>query len=195
MTTATARSGKAEPMGAELVRVKPCKQGHDPSVSYHDGKRWRCRPCHRAWARRWHSDNPDATKAQGQRYGARERAKRETPLTPDQRREAVALLAQRSARDADTGCLTWDRTGPGGYGHLTFRGRQLAHRLAWEVRHGPIPEGRVIDHLCHNRGCIEPDHLRVATREQNNRNVRPGGRLGEAWDALQPNPHSTTWVS
>ncbi|WP_374196785.1 HNH endonuclease signature motif containing protein [Streptomyces sp. ISL-100] len=45
------------------------------------------------------------------------------------------------------------------------------HRLVYEVAHGPIPDGMVIDHICHHpetcegghlcphRGCINPDHL------------------------------------
>lgn len=179
-------------MGAELARAEPCKQGHDPSLSYHDGKRHRCRPCHRAWARRWQDA---ATQAYRQRWAEAERVKRETPLTPDQCREAAALLAQHATRDAATDCLTWDRTGAGGYGQVSLWGRQLAHRLAWEVMRGPIPDGLVTDHLCRNRACVEVEHLRIVTRDQNNRNVRPGGRLGPIWDVLEPNPYSTTWVS
>lgn len=35
----------------------------------------------------------------------------------------------------------------------------LAHRWAWEMAHGPIPEGLEIDHLCRNRACVRLDHL------------------------------------
>lgn len=62
---------------------------------------------------------------------------------------------------------------PSGYGHfITSDGRKnMAHRLAYEMVKGPIPEGRQIDHACHNRSCVNPDHLRPVTNKQNNENL------------------------
>jgi len=70
------------------------------------------------------------------------------------------------------GCIIWDGNtsgyAPGQYGVLTFRNkRRFAHRVAYELRHGPIPRGQDIDHLCHTRLCVNPDHLRLASRKQN----------------------------
>ena len=67
------------------------------------------------------------------------------------------------------GCWEWQRTiNRGGYGRLSYHGRMtLAHRLAHEFTYGPIPEGRMVDHICHNRRCVRPDHLRLATALQN----------------------------
>lgn len=42
-----------------------------------------------------------------------------------------------------------------------------AHRWAWELVNGKIPEGLVIDHLCRNRACVAIDHLRVVTQQEN----------------------------
>jgi hypothetical protein len=42
-----------------------------------------------------------------------------------------------------------------------------AHRLSWEMANGPIPDKGEIDHICHNPCCVNPDHLRLATRKQN----------------------------
>lgn len=42
-----------------------------------------------------------------------------------------------------------------------------AHRWAWELVNGKIPEGLVIDHLCRNRACVAVDHLRVVTQREN----------------------------
>ena len=66
-------------------------------------------------------------------------------------------------------CWTWKAAcDPKGYGRF-FRGRgmALAHRVSWELAHGPIPEGMDIDHICHNHGCVRPEHLRPATRQDN----------------------------
>lgn len=41
------------------------------------------------------------------------------------------------------------------------------HRVSWELANGPIPAKGEIDHTCHNPGCVNPEHLRLATRKQN----------------------------
>lgn len=53
----------------------------------------------------------------------------------------------------------------------------VAHRVAYELFVGPIPDGRVIDHLCRNRGCVNPDHLEPVTVQEN-------VLRGEAWSAI-----------
>ncbi|MDQ5860653.1 MAG: HNH endonuclease [Actinomycetota bacterium] len=56
----------------------------------------------------------------------------------------------------------------GGYGVFRSGGRpKPAHRVAWELSFEPIPAGMVIDHICHNKACVKPDHLRVVTMKQN----------------------------
>jgi hypothetical protein len=45
--------------------------------------------------------------------------------------------------------------------------RQPAHRVAWELTHGPIPAGLVIDHKCKNTVCVNPAHLRPVSQEDN----------------------------
>lgn len=44
-----------------------------------------------------------------------------------------------------------------------------AHRWVYGQRVGPIPAGMELDHLCNNRGCVNPAHLRVVTRTENMR--------------------------
>ena len=56
-----------------------------------------------------------------------------------------------------------------GYGQFWFNRRpRLAHRLAYEMLVGPIPEGLVIDHLCRVRHCVNPAHMEPVTQAENN---------------------------
>jgi len=58
-----------------------------------------------------------------------------------------------------------------GYGmfHRSKTKGVLAHRYAYELLIGPIPDGLVIDHLCRNRRCVNPAHLEAVTMRVNTR--------------------------
>lgn len=74
---------------------------------------------------------------------------------------------RRVNRDAT--CWTW-RGGvtSNGYGTFTDRGRRVsAHRYAYEQSRGAIPAGLVLDHLCRNRRCVNPDHLEAVSERVN----------------------------
>ena len=74
-----------------------------------------------------------------------------------------------ASKEVKGNCWQWtmSRTG-GGYGKKWVGDRfVLAHRAMWEKLRGPIPDGMLIDHVCRNRACCNPDHLRVVTPKQN----------------------------
>ncbi len=55
-----------------------------------------------------------------------------------------------------------------GYGYFNLDGRPTqAHRVAFELTRGPIPDGLVTDHLCRVRHCVNPDHLEPVTHREN----------------------------
>ena len=69
-----------------------------------------------------------------------------------------------------TGC--WEWTGPdngAGYGVVSLGplGKRYVHRLAYRIANGRIPDGLVIDHLCRNTRCFNPDHLEAVTHREN----------------------------
>lgn len=94
----------------------------------------------------------------------------------------------RVEKNPETGC--WDWTGNVdrlGYGRLSNKkGSTFAHRIAFEIFFGPIPDGRELDHVCRNRACANPWHLRLATHSENLRNTvakanSKSGLKGVSW--------------
>lgn len=84
----------------------------------------------------------------------------------------------------DNGCWIW--TGAivaNGYGSFGMNnGSQLAHRVAYELLVGPIPDGMEMDHLCRVRRCVNPEHLEPVTKYENyKRGDAPGILVG--WNA------------
>lgn len=83
--------------------------------------------------------------------------------------------------DQSGACWLWTGATTHGYGVARVDGRNVgAHRVSYELAHGPIPQDMQVDHVCHNndlgcvvaaqcqhRACVRPDHLRLATNRDN----------------------------
>ena len=77
-----------------------------------------------------------------------------------------------------SGCWEWNGyIRKDGYANFRVGDKKLnAHRVAYELFVGPIPDGMEIDHLCYNRKCVNPDHLFVGTQRDNMMDMDRKGR-------------------
>ena len=74
-----------------------------------------------------------------------------------------------------TDCWEWTGgTYTTGYGQLTKvrYGEGYAHRWSYEHFNGEIPDGKLIRHKCDNRKCVNPEHLQIGTKADNNNEAR-----------------------
>lgn len=91
-------------------------------------------------------------------------------------------------RESDA-CWLWQASDNGKYGQIVIRlnGRMYhlhAHRVAWELTHGPIPDGLFVCHTCDIPRCVNPAHLFLGTQADNMADMVAKGRAR----ALPPPP-------
>jgi hypothetical protein len=108
-----------------------------------------------------------------------------------------------AAVDKSGECWTWTgATNRGGYGAFSIgmkdgkRRIDRAHRVSYKLTHGPIPEGVHIDHMCHTKSCVRPDHLRATTNKENLENragltkTNTSGFHGVSWSKASKKWHA-----
>jgi len=98
-------------------------------------------------------------------------------------KKAVELAAPRfwesvEIGETDDDCHIWTgHRNPKGYGRLHVNGKNImAHRFAWILKNGPIPDGKIICHSCDNPSCVNWRHLWIGTHADNIRDRDEKGR-------------------
>lgn len=84
---------------------------------------------------------------------------------------------EKVAEANEAGCTLWIAGKDDGYGRFRMGDHTvLAHRLAWEMQNGPIPEGMCVCHRCDVPSCVNVDHLFLGTHDDNMADRHAKGR-------------------
>lgn len=95
------------------------------------------------------------------------------------REELLLRLDAKTVPEPNTGCLLWTGSyDKNGYGKTHHNKKHIrAHRLAFELKHGPIPEGKLVQHSCDTPACCNSDHLSLGTPLSNMQDKMKKGRF------------------
>lgn len=124
------------------------------------------------------------------------------PITP-----LVDRIEAQSIPEPNSGCWLWMGAvggADGSYGVIGVRttefdkrGRikyvnKYAHRVSYECHKGVIPEGFIIDHICENKFCVNPEHLQTVTYSEHN-DIHHERRYGDSCKRGHPYDEANTW--
>lgn len=95
---------------------------------------------------------------------------------------------------AGAGCWVWSAGKfSQGYGQFRAGKRKVkAHRAAYELVHGPIPDDLIVRHRCDNPPCCNPEHLVLGTHKDNSADRDTRGRSNPRWGARNPSAKLST---
>jgi len=88
------------------------------------------------------------------------------------------IFLEKILVDKNNECWEWqDFRNKNGYGVTCVNSKvKSAHRTSYELFIGEIPKDLQINHKCHNRGCVNPDHLYAGTAKDNSRDMFEANR-------------------
>ncbi len=97
---------------------------------------------------------------------------------------------------SESGCIEYQfARDSNGYGRFWYNGQmRLAHRVAWELLRGPVPDGLFVCHDCDNPCCVNVEHLFLGTQFDNMSDCASKGRL-EGRDTPRGESHWNTNLS
>lgn len=147
---------------------------------------------HTEYMRIYRQRHPEKKREADKRYwaahkderNAAERAKRAAqPKLPRQPRSFDQVAAFWRKVTKTDGCWLWTGARAGRatlqYGNTRWSRRvRYAHRVAYELLVGPVPDGLELDHLCRVPLCVNPAHLEAVTRSENVRRGYAARRTG-----------------
>jgi len=88
-------------------------------------------------------------------------------------KKRLARIYSKIVIDKDSQCWNWQGPLRDGYGRIYWKGKTIqAHRWFYNQKFGNLPDWKQkgdpeIDHICRNRACVNPDHLRVVSVKEN----------------------------
>lgn len=165
-TAAPHRMVYAQEVGAITVDLSVCHKHEGPAC---------CNPAHLTLKTHAQNMTDRAQWRRAKKAGGAASAEGETSWDAEVHR---FWLDVDRIRDDGEACWRWlGNDQRMGYGSVFFMGRrQGAHRVAYEIEHGPIPGGASICHRCDNPPCCRPSHLFLGTHQDNMDDMAAKGR-------------------
>jgi hypothetical protein len=96
-------------------------------------------------------------------------------------KESPQQFIKNRSKILENGCWEWQLSKFNGYGRTVINKKSWpAHAYSYSVFVGDIPQNKQINHKCHNRSCVNPEHLYAGTQQENVRDMDAAGRRNQA---------------